>query len=68
MWLRDFEGFDNCQRFVSNIGKRNIILSHNRGVFSTGAMGALASAILKNRLSAPAIFGYLSNVGKNCGW
>ena len=38
-----------------------------RGVFSTGAMGALAPAILKNRLLAPAIFGHFSTVGKNCG-
>ena len=31
-----------------------------RGVFSTGAMGALASTILKNRLLVPAIFGHFS--------
>ena len=36
-------------------------------VFSTGAMGALAPAILKNRLLAPTIFGHFSTVGKNCG-
>jgi len=30
-------------------------------------MGALAPTILKNRLLAPAIFGHLSNVGKNPG-
>ena len=35
-----------------------------RGVFSTGAMGALEPSILKNRLLAPAIFGHFSNVGK----
>ena len=38
-----------------------------RGVFSTGAMGALAPAILKNGLLAPAIFGNFSTIGKNCG-
>ena len=38
-----------------------------RVVFSAGAMGALAPAILKNRLLAPAIFGHFSTVGKNCG-
>ena len=32
------------------------------GVFSTGAMGALAPAILKNRLLAPTIFGHFSTV------
>ena len=32
-----------------------------------GAMGALAPAMLKNRLLAPAIFGHFSTVGKNCG-
>ena len=37
-----------------------------RGVFSTGAMGALEPAILKIRLLEPAIFGHFSNVGKNC--
>ena len=37
------------------------------GVFSTGAMGALAPAILKNRLSAPAISGHFSTVEKSCG-
>ena len=37
----------------------------HRDVFSTGAMGALAPAILKNRLLAPAIFGHFSTVGKN---
>ena len=36
-----------------------------RGIFSTGAMGALAPANLKNRLLAPAIFGYFSTEGKN---
>ena len=35
-----------------------------RGIFSTGAMGALAHTILKNRLLAPAIFGHFSTVGK----
>ena len=34
-------------------------------VFSTGSVGALAPAILKNRLLEPTIFGHLSNVGKN---
>ena len=34
-----------------------------RGVFSMGAMGALAPTILKNRLLAPAIFGHFSAVG-----
>ena len=34
---------------------------------STGAMGALAPAILKNRLLAPTIFGHFSTVGKNLG-
>ena len=38
-----------------------------RGIFSTGSMGALAPAILKNRLVAPPIFGHLSTVEKNCG-
>ena len=38
-----------------------------RGVFSMGARGALAPAILKNRLLAPAIFGHFSTVGKNMG-
>ena len=38
-----------------------------RGVFSMGARGALAPAILKNRLSEPSIFGHFSTVGKNCG-
>ena len=41
-------------------------LVHNRGLFSTGAMGALAPAILKNRLLAPSMFGHFSTVGKNC--
>ena len=36
-----------------------------KGVFSTGAMGALAPAILKNRLLAPTIFGHFSTVGNN---
>ena len=40
---------------------------NNRGLFSTGAVGALAPAILKNRLIAPAIFGHFITVGKNCG-
>ena len=34
-----------------------------RGLFSTGAMGALATTILKNRPLAPAIFGHFSIVG-----
>ena len=34
------------------------ILNSNRGQFSTGAMGALAPAILKKRLLEPAIFGH----------
>ena len=38
-----------------------------RGVFSTGAMGALASAMLKNKLLAPAIFEHFSTVGKIAG-
>ena len=38
----------------------------SQGVFSTGAMGTLAPAILKNRLVAPQIFGHFSNVGNNC--
>ena len=37
---------------------------NNRG---TGAVGALAPAILKNRLIAPAIFGHFITVGKNAG-
>ena len=37
---------------------------HYRGVFSTGAMGALAPAILKNRLLATTIFGQFITVGK----
>ena len=43
---------------------------NNRGLFSTGAVGAvgaLAPAILKNRLIAPAIFGHFITVGKNAG-
>ena len=40
--------------------------TYDRGVFSTGAMGALAPAILKNKLLPPAIFGHFSTVGKNC--
>ena len=38
-----------------------------RGVFSTGARGALPPAILKNRLFTSAIFGHFGTVGKNCG-
>ena len=38
-----------------------------RAVFSMGAIGALAPAILKDRLLAPTIFGHFSTVGKNCG-
>ena len=48
-------------------GKYNTMYNNFRGVFSTGAMGALAPAILKNRLLAPVIFGHFSAVGKNCG-
>ena len=36
-------------------------------VFSTGSVGALAPAILKNTLLAPAIFGHFTTVGKNSG-
>ena len=39
----------------------------SRGVFSTGAMGALAPAILKNWLLADAIFGHYSTEGKIAG-
>ena len=35
-----------------------------KGLVSKGAMGALAPAILKNRLLAPAIFGHFIIVGK----
>ena len=38
-----------------------------RDIFSTGAMGALAPAIFKNRLLATAIFGHFSTGGKKCG-
>jgi hypothetical protein len=38
-----------------------------RGVFRICDIGALARAILKNRLLAPAIFDHFSAVGKNCG-
>ena len=37
---------------------------NNRGLFSTGAIGALEPAILKNRLLAPSIFGQFKTVGK----
>ena len=40
-----------------NISQKFVAFS-DRGVFSTGAMGALAPTILKNRLLAPAIFGH----------
>lgn len=44
-----------CHTMETDIDK-NIVFYH-RGLFSTGAMGALA----------PAIFGHFSTVGKNCG-
>ena len=42
----------------------NSVVSKSSGVFSTGAIGALAPIIVKNRLLAPAISGHFSTVGK----
>ncbi len=38
-----------------------------RGVFNTGAKGALAPIILKDRLLAPAMLGYFSAIRKKYG-
>ena len=69
-----------CSMILKNFllgGGRNLVLGTKTkistlgigymGVFSTGAMGALAPAILKNRLLTPAIFGHFSTVGKDFG-
>ena len=57
----------------SSLTNKSLLLKQNvcmfikwssRGVFSTGAMGALAPAILNNKLLAPAIFGHFGTVGK----
>ena len=51
----------------SMVNGQSLVGANPKGVFSTGAMGALASAMLKNKLLAPAIFEHFSTVGKNCG-
>ena len=53
-WLKDLFIFNQIETTSA----------HDKGVFSTGAMGALAPAILKNRLLAPAIFGHFITVSQ----
>ena len=43
------------------------LLTKSEEKVCTGAMGALAPAILKNRLLVPTILGHFNTVGKNCG-
>ena len=65
-WLPELDEQFGIIEFPPEVWQTNI-KQINRGVFSTGAMGALAPAILIHRLLAPVVFGHFSTVGKNCG-
>ena len=58
-----FDLFFKCTHLYK-FNKTEKVFSRIAGEFSTGALGALVPAILKNGLLAPAIFEHFSTVGK----
>ena len=58
-----FDLFFKCTHLYK-FNKTKKVFSRIAGEFSTGALGALVPAILKNGLLAPAIFEHFSTVGK----
>ena len=66
--LKELRIVQLCTKSGQTLAMRSISIGcFHRGVFNLGAMGALAPAILKNKLLAPAISVHLSAVIKNCG-